>query len=188
MAKNLDVPFTPQAPQGNWSEPWQNACEETSIIMATNFYKNKGITPEQAKEQILGVFAAKDKKFGQSRDESMERIAEMVNAAKLGWTAQVSVNPELNAIKAEIMANRPVIVPVDAKLLAGSPIADSVTYHVMVISGYDDKTKEFIVQDPGTKTGKNHRYGYENLYKAINDYLPGSFPSGRKAVIFTKPD
>ncbi len=185
--KNLNVPFSSQAPEGNWSEPWQNACEETSIIMATNFYKDKPLTREEAKQQILQVFAVKNKEFGTSKDESMERIAEVVNAAQLGWKAEVSVNPELNAIKKEIAANRPVIAPIDAQLLVGSPVADTVKYHVLVISGYDDKTEEFIVQDPGTKSGKNDRYGYDNFYKAINDYLPGSSPSGRRAVLFTSP-
>lgn len=187
--KNLSVPFTPQAPQSDWSEPWQNACEETSIIMANNFYKNKKISPDQAQKQILEVFALKNKEFGTSTDESMERIAEIINSAQLDWTAVLSVNPELNAIKAEIAQNHPVIVPVDARLLIGSQYdGGPVDYHVLVISGYDDKTEEFIVQDPGSKNGKNDRYGYENLYTAINDYLPTATPSGRKAVLFTKPN
>lgn len=25
---DLNVPFTSQAPTGDWSEPWQNACEQ----------------------------------------------------------------------------------------------------------------------------------------------------------------
>jgi hypothetical protein len=40
--QQLDVPFTSQAPAGNWLEPWQNACEETSVIMVTNFFKGDG--------------------------------------------------------------------------------------------------------------------------------------------------
>lgn len=187
-AKNLAVPFTPQAPQADWSEPWQNACEETSIIMATNFYKDKNITPEQARKQILEIFSIKNQKFGKSEDESMSRIAEIINAANVGWTATLSINPELNAIKEEIAKNHPVIAPVDARLLVGSQYEGGpVDYHVLVISGYDDKTEEFIVQDPGTKTGKNDRYGYQNFYDSINDYLPKVTPSGRKAVLFTAP-
>jgi len=185
--KNLNVPFTSQAPQANWEEPWQNACEETSIIMADNFYKDRGITPKQAREQILTIFSVKEKNFGESKDESMERIAEIINAANLNWTATVSVNPLLNDIKKEIAQNHPVIVPIDAKLLKEAPYDDSFDYHVFIISGYDEEKQEFIVQDPGTKNGKNDRYGYENLYNAINDYLPGAFPSGRKAVLFTSP-
>jgi len=186
--KNLPVPFTSQAPQADWSEPWQNACEETSIIMANNFYKDKNITPEQAKKQILEVFRLKNEHFGKSEDESMSRIAEIINAADLGWTATLSINPELNAIKEEIAKNHPVIAPVDARLLIGSQYKGGpIDYHVLVISGYDDKTEEFIVQDPGTKSGKNDRYGYQNFYDSINDYLPHSNPSGRKAVLFTAP-
>ena len=156
--------------------------------MANNFYKGKNITPEQAEKQILEVFTVKNNHFGNSADESMSRIAEIINAANLDWTATLSVNPELNAIKEEIAKNRPVIAPVDARLLIGSTYeGDPVDYHVLVISGYDDTTEEFIVQDPGTKNGKNNRYGYENFYMSINDYLPQATPSGRKAVLFTSP-
>ncbi len=188
VSKNLAVPFTPQAPDAEWHEPWQNACEETSVIMADAFYKDKkSLPPAEAKKKILEIFKVKEAEFGSSADESMERVAEIVNGAQLGWTASVSVNPELNAIKKEIMAGRPVIAPIDARLLTGDPYAGTLDYHVLVISGYDDASEEFIIQDPGTKKGRNERYGYEVLYNAINDYLPGAFPSGRKAVLFTSP-
>lgn len=186
--KNLNVPFTSQAPEANWHEPWLNACEEATIIMADNFYKDKRISPEQAREQILKILAVKEMSFGESKDESMERIAEIVNLAELPWSATVSVNPLLNDIKKEIAEGRPVIAPIDARLLQNSPYKGELDYHVLIISGYDDARQEFIVQDPGTKGGKNDRYGYDNFYKAINDFLPNATPSGRKAVLFTAPN
>jgi hypothetical protein len=185
--KNLNVPFTTQAPKQDWHEPWLNACEETSIIMADNFYKDKKISPEQARQQILKVLEIKEQNFGKSKDESMERVAEIINLANLNWTAHVSVNPLLNDIKKELAENRPVIAPVDPRLLKNAPYDTSLKYHVLVISGYDDDKNQFIVQDPGTKGGKNDRYGYDNFYKAINDFLPNASPSGRKAVLFTAP-
>ena len=30
---NLSVPFTSQAPEQNWDEPWQDACEEAAVLM-----------------------------------------------------------------------------------------------------------------------------------------------------------
>lgn len=183
--KNLDVPFSSQSPKADWHEPWLNACEETSIIMADSYYKDKTINPQQAREQILKILSVKEQSFGSSKDESMERIAEIVNLAKLPWKATVSVNPFLNDIKKEIAEGRPVIVPIDPRLLKNSPYGQSLEYHVVVISGYDDASNEFIVQDPGTKNGKNDRYNYDDFYKAINDYLPQASPSGRKAVLFT---
>ncbi len=185
-SKNLNVPFSSQAPQADWQEPWLNACEETSIIMADNFYRDKKISPEQARSQILKILAVKEESFGKSKDESMERVAEIINLADLSWKAVVSVDPLLNDIKKELAEGRPIIAPVDVRLLINSPHAGTdIDYHVMIISGYDEKTEEFIVQDPGIKAGKNDRYGYQNFYDAINDFLPNASPSGRKAVLFT---
>jgi hypothetical protein len=155
--------------------------------MADNFYKDENITPEKAREQILKILAIKEMSFGESKDESMERIAEIVNLAELPWQATVSINPLLNDIKKEIAAGRPVIVPIDARLLQNSPYKGELDYHVLIISGYDDARQEFIVQDPGTKGGKDDRYDYQNFYSAINDFLPNATPSGRKAVLFTAP-
>ena len=184
---SLNVPFTSQAPKQDWREPWLNACEETSIIMADNFYKDEKISSDQARQQILKVISIKEQKFGTSKDESMERVAEIINLANLSWSATVSINPLLNDIKKELAENHPVIAPVDPRMLKNNPYDGTLKYHVLIISGYDDDKKQFIVQDPGTKTGKNDRYGYQNFYDAINDYLPNSSPSGRKAVLFTAP-
>ncbi len=185
-SKSLTMPFSSQAPQENWQEPWLNACEETSIVITDNFYNGNKITPTQAENQILKILAVKEKSFGVSKDESMERIAEIVNLAELSWQGTVSLNPLLNDIKKEIAENRPVIAPVDVRLLLNSPYKGTdIDYHVVVISGYDDKKQEFIVQDPGIQGGKNNRYGYQNFFEAVNDYSPTEQPSGRKAVLFT---
>jgi hypothetical protein len=185
--QQLDVPFTSQAPAGNWLEPWQNACEETSVIMVTNFFKGDELTVAKAREQILHIFSLKNSEFGKSHDESMSLIAEVVNGADLGWTARVVDNPSLEDLKLEIAAGRPIVVPVDARQLIGTDYAGEVKYHVMVISGYDDVSGQFIVQDPGTSEGENFRYGYADLYDAIHDYLQKDIAAGTKRVIFTTP-
>lgn len=186
-AEELDVPFTSQAPAGNWLEPWQNACEETSIIMVSNFFSGDELTIAQARQQILDIFKLKNDEFGKSPDESMALIAEIVNGANLGWAARVAENPTLEDLKQEVAAQRPIIVPVDARQLTGTDYAGDVNYHVMVISGYDDAAGEFIVQDPGTSRGENFRYAYADLYDAIHDYLQRDQASGVRRVIFTSP-
>ncbi|MCR4279964.1 MAG: hypothetical protein NUV82_00890, partial [Candidatus Komeilibacteria bacterium] len=35
---NLDVPFMSQAPHANWDLPYQEACEEASLIMVDYFW------------------------------------------------------------------------------------------------------------------------------------------------------
>lgn len=77
------VPFTSQAPEGNWQEPWQNACEEASIVMIQNFYKDEGLSADKARQQILAVFQLKKTTAPASQDESLERIAEIINSGDL---------------------------------------------------------------------------------------------------------
>ena len=53
------MPFTSQAPAGIWIQPWQDACEETSIAMVDSFYTNQTITKQNAKAKILHIFDIK---------------------------------------------------------------------------------------------------------------------------------
>lgn len=183
----LAVPFSSQAPASNWLEPWQNACEETSIIMVDSFFKGDELSKAKARQDILRIFTVKNKEFGISADESMALIAEIVNAANLGWSARVIDDPSLEDLKGEIAVGHPIIVPVDARQLTGTDYSGEVKYHVMVISGYDDVAGQFIVQDPGSSRGQDFRYGYADLYDAIHDYLQRDQAAGVKRVLFTTP-
>jgi hypothetical protein len=187
--KKIIVPFTSQAPQGNWQEPWQNACEEASIVMIQNFYKNEGLTPAKARQQILEVFTLKKITAPASKDESLERIVEIINSGDLNWQARVVDNPSLTIIKDELAANHPVIAPVYAPMLGNPKYTGSGSdYHVIVITGYDDASSEFITNDPGTKDGKNYRYTYKALLAALHDYLTNKdYLAGAKRVLFTAP-
>jgi hypothetical protein len=144
-SKENAVPFTSQAPEGNWQEPWQSACEEASIVMIQNFYKDTTLDPAQARQQILDVFTLKKLTAPASKDESLERIVEIINSGNLNWQARVVDNPTLTEIKDELAANHPVIAPVYAPLLNNpNYTSPGPTYHVIVITGYDDAKGEFI--------------------------------------------
>lgn len=189
ISKKIVVPFTSQAPQGNWQEPWQNACEEASIVMIQNFYKDEGLTPEKARQQILAVFTLKKTTAPASKDESIERIVEIINSGNLNWQARVVNDPDLTAMKDELAANHPIIAPVYAPLLNNpNYTSPGPSYHVIVITGYDDAKGEFITNDPGTEEGKSYRYPYQVLLGAIHDYLANKdYTAGAKRVLFTKP-
>ncbi len=83
---NIDVPFTSQAPTGNWSEPWQKACEETSIYMVTSFYAEDTIKRDEAIKHIKAIIAAKNEEFQVSGDESLEKISELIKLLGLPWS------------------------------------------------------------------------------------------------------
>src|SRR3989339_50688 len=53
---NLSVPFTSQAPQANWDLPYQEACEEASVLMVDWYYKGvEEISIEEADRAILDL-------------------------------------------------------------------------------------------------------------------------------------
>ncbi|HTM68469.1 MAG TPA: C39 family peptidase, partial [Candidatus Binatia bacterium] len=185
-AASINVPFTSQAPAGDWSEPWQNACEETSIYMVGSFYAEEPIKRDQAIARIKEIFRVKQEKFRVSKDESLETIAALIEELGLPWKARIVYDPKLEDIKAELAEGRPVIAPVYAPALGnpyyGSPAPD---YHVLVLTGYDDAAGVFIVNDPGTRRGEGLRFPYATMMGAIHDLDAKDVRNGKKAVLFT---
>ncbi|MCR4280251.1 MAG: C39 family peptidase [Candidatus Komeilibacteria bacterium] len=184
--KELAVPFTSQAPAGDWSEPWANACEETSIIMIQHFFQGRDdLNTATAKTEILKVFKEKEETAGRSLDESMETVAEIVNSSNFGWRAEIVSNPTLEEMRDHIESEKPILAPVYAPEL-NNPLytAGGPDYHVIVISGYDDTEGVFIVQDPGTQSGANLKFSYDTIMEAIHDFNPDNYSAGEKKVIF----
>lgn len=187
-AKTLAVPFTSQAPVGNWSQPWQDACEETALIMVDYFYTNKTFTVAKAQKSILETIKIKEKYIGKSLDESAQTVTNLINNF-FPFEALMQENPTIEQIKLEIDNGYPVIILAHGKYLRNPNFKNGgPDYHSLVISGYDDEKKEFITQEPGTRKGLDFRYSYDTIMDAIHDYLPdGQTKHGAKIAIFTRP-
>lgn len=185
--KTIDVPFTTQAPEGNWSEPWKNACEETSIYMVSRFYQDDPIKREEAVKHIKEIFKVKNKEFQVSYDESLETIAALIKELGFPWSTRLVADPTAEMLKMELAQNHPIIVPVFAPALWGPDFAgDGPDYHVLVLIGYDDAAGEFIVNDPGTVSGESKRFPYDKFMNAIHDLNAKDYRAGKKAVLFTQ--
>ncbi|EKD67418.1 MAG: hypothetical protein ACD_48C00423G0004 [uncultured bacterium] len=185
---SLNVPFTSQSPESIWVQPWQDACEETSVLMVHRYYMSNDIeTTTEAKHAILEIFDIKHVLFEESFDETVAVMAETINNF-LPWSARVVENPTIADIKAEIDARRPVIVPAYAPALHNAYFRGYFPYHMFVISGYDDTEQVFIAEDPGTRYGHSYRYTYETVMNAMHDFVSGNTENGPKRVLFTSPD
>src|SRR6185369_4544749 len=67
-----DVPFTVQAPFGEWSDShFQNACEEASLLMAARWSLRQPLLKDDAKKSILAVETYEEKRFGTYIDTSL---------------------------------------------------------------------------------------------------------------------
>lgn len=182
---NLKMPFTSQAPEGNWGEPWYNDCEEVSIAMVDSFYNSRVLTKAVAKKEILRIIGIKEKAYGFSLDEDADKMADIINNF-LNWKAWVVEDPTIDEIKEQIDNAHPVIALTDGRLLDNRYYTTS-EYHIFVISGYDDNKEVFITQDAGTYRGHDYEYSYSIVMDALHDYNSTDVSLGRRVAIFTGP-
>lgn len=166
---NLDVPFTSQAPTGNWDEPFQNACEEASVLMVDYYYQGKTMPSKQEVEGILvDMVNWQIDNWGGHFNLPVSKLAEYVTAT-FGYKTEVVQNITVAKIKEFLNQGIPVIVPADGRKL-DNPFftGEGPEYHMLVIKGYiDDK---FITDDPGTRRGEDFIYTQDNLMYSIADW------------------
>ena len=75
---NLAVPFMSQAPRGNWGLPYQEACEEASVIMGAAYFNGEtAITADVADQRILDLVAWEKQTFGFYEDTTAAEVARM---------------------------------------------------------------------------------------------------------------
>ena len=71
----LGVPFLCQAPYANWSQPWQDGCEEACIIMAVKYMRGDLVTRELGNQEILDMVDFQIKNYGGHYDLNAGQIA-----------------------------------------------------------------------------------------------------------------
>ncbi len=171
----INVPFTAQAPEGNWSDPLeQDGCEETSLIMAKYWISGAWLTKPLALKEILDASAwEKDHLNGASSLSVADTIRLAKEYFKFTDVARED-NITIEDIKGALAKGRIVIVPLNGQLV-GNPYytAPGPVEHMLVIRGYDDTTGQFITNDPGTRHGELYRYSYQTLYAALREYQTG---------------
>lgn len=185
----IDVPFSPQAPFGNWSQPFKDACEETSVLMAIYWAGKMPLDAETANREILETVAFEEYNFGYHRDTALKETLNIFLYRYRYPNVKLFYDITVEDVKHELAAGNLVIVPAAGELLANPYFKTPPPYHMLVVRGYDDRRGEFITNDPGTIQGEGFRYSYENLYGAIHDW-PGperNVREGRKGMIAVYP-
>lgn len=180
---NLNVPFTSQAPSGNWNLPFKEACEEASILMVDKFYKGQSfVSASGTEDEIKNIVDFEEQKLNFHLDTDAKQTAQIMKDY-FGYTnVRVEYDITIDDIKKEIARGKPVIIPAAGRML-GNPNyrQPGPLYHMLVVKGYT-QTK-FITNDPGTRRGKDFTYSFDKFYNAIHDWDNGNVNEGRKAMI-----
>lgn len=184
---NLAVPFMLQAPKQNWDMPYQEACEEASLLMVQNFLNGRTVdfTADEADRLILDLVSYETSQ-GDAPDVTLRRIGEIA-AARYGVRPVVKELVTMEAVRNAIANGYPVILPASGKALKnpnfrnGGPL-----YHMLVIKGYL-RDGRMIVNDPGTRKGKDYIYDANILLNAAHDWNDGNVLEGEKIVLVLLP-
>lgn len=177
-----DVVFVAQAPHAQWeNELFQDACEEASVLMAGAWIRNenKKYSKDHATEELEKMFLFEKGEYGQAFDLSAADTAQFFKDYYAIENIEVVYDISADDIVQVLANGHIVIVPSDGQKI-GNPYftAPGPERHMLVITGYDQKKREFITNDPGTRRGEDYRYSYETLIAAVRDY-----PTGHKVPI-----
>jgi hypothetical protein len=177
--------FYPQAPLGNWTAPWNEACEEASVLLVANYYYSYNWTKEQFSDQILKLIDWEKQNLGVYIDTSTAQNAEILTNY-LHLKTVIHENPSLMDIKKILAGGHMIVASFSGKEL-GNPnyINGGPVYHVIVLKGYL-ANGNIITHDVATYKGANYLYEWNTLYNAMHD-LASPIESGPKKIIEVFP-
>lgn len=182
---NIKMTFYSQAPNGNWDFPWQEACEEASILLIANTYYSHNWTKDQFNDQILKLVEWQNTNFGDYKDTNAEKISVMLKDY-LGLKSVIHKDPTFEDVQ-KVLAQGHLIVMTFAGKEIGNPFYTNggPLYHAMVIKGYKVGQK-VITEDVGTRRGEDYVYQWKTLNAALHDYTV-PIDDGAKLMIEVLP-
>lgn len=178
----LPVPFTPQAPTGNWDIMHNEDCEEASVIMSAAYFsalpspisgEGQGerlikLPVDYVEQELQKLTDWEQNTFGYNLDIDSLETTKMIEA-NYSLKTKIINNFSLDDIKKELSLNHLIIFPINGQMLNNPNFkAPGPKYHMIVIRGYDEK--EIITNDPGTRNGMNYSYSFETLYNANGNW------------------
>jgi hypothetical protein len=171
----LQVPYTTQAPLGNWAQH-QESCEEATLTMLSSYWSRDlsvVIDPNAADAAIAALVRWQVQNWGSEDDLTDHRMGELATGY-YGYRYQIVPN-DPQAIREQLVAGRPLIAGVRTHGL-GNPnypgysnhyeqTGWSVPHFVLVI-GYDGDG--VWLNDPGISKGRGYHITFGQLAHAID--------------------
>jgi hypothetical protein len=183
----LPVPFTPQAPLGNWAAR-QHTCEEASLVMVDRYLRGDHsgglIDPRTADNAINQITAWKP-----AVDLTVQQVGDVAQK-NLGWAYKILPSDRLN-MKQQLALGRPLIFGVRTHGLGNANYPGYRTHyeqpgwsvsHYLVVTGYD-QADTYVLNDPGLTRGHGYHISYDQLMHAVDD-LDQAYPSLNAGRVF----
>lgn len=166
---DLAAPFVSQAPLRNWDPPYNEACEEASMLSAAKYFNRDAKVDSQTINQELLALIAWEEDNGYKVDVNAREVVEILDKY-FNLTAHLEKEVTTDRIKYELAQGNLIIAPIAGRLL-GNPYfrIPGPIYHMLVIRGYDSKS--FITNEVGTNTkGEAYKYSYQTILNSVHDW------------------
>ncbi len=181
---NLPVPFTVQAPHGDWGMPYQEACEEAAALMAIRYsFSNPILDADDADTAIKDLVRDTDVLLNSGVDQTAEDVMDLIIEIEHLMPVKLIHNPSVKDLKIQLSMGNVAIVPAAGRKL-GNPFysGDGPRYHMLVLRGYT-ADGYFITNDSGTRRGEGYLYLFDVVMEAMGDWNDGKPESGEKVVV-----
>ncbi len=168
------VPYTPQAPTGNWDSRHQEYCEAAALLMAGRYYAGARypgdrIPPGEADPAMGQIVAVERQAYPGVLDLSPDEVAAI--GGRIYGLRPTLQDAALDSVKRALANGTPVVIPV---MTHGGPGGTKIApyygaadvYHVILITGYDGA--KVITNDAGFMQGQNYAYDWAVLDSAMN--------------------
>jgi hypothetical protein len=175
-AFRLGVPFSTQAPNGDWAKH-QHSCEEANLIMVDAYLRgdrSSTLDTNAAENAINALTAWQVKYWGSEDDLTNKRLGEL---ASQYYGYQYDIQPiSEDGMKRSIVNGIPVILGVTTHGLGNPHYPNFQTHylvpgysvsHYITLVGYDDQG--FILNDPGITPGHGYHVVYKQLLFAVDN-------------------
>jgi Peptidase_C39 like family len=185
------VPYTVQAPYGNWDSAHEEYCEAAAILMVNRFYKgqvyaNDRIPPAEADTAMGQIVQVERQTYPGVLDLSLDRVA-AIGKALYNYDSQLQP-ATLDNVKAALAAGKPVLIPVNTH---GAPGGQKIApyygspgvYHVIVLIGYDGST--VYANDSGISQGQRYAYAWSLMESAMDAQATLTKPQSQGRVMLT---
>ncbi len=169
----LGVPYTTQAPLGEWSDPRQaDGCEEATLVMAMAWLRGGTIPAEEAKRDIINMSEYERIRFGFYQDTSMMDTGTLLKEyyGHANYIVQYGISSE--DIKNELAGNRVVLIPLNTQRLGGVYSQSGPPRHTVIAVGYDDQADTITIHDP-YQGGQFRAIPSKDIDAALWDYNSG---------------
>lgn len=182
---NIDMTFYSQAPYGNWKQPWQDSCEEASMLLIANAYNKSNWTRAEFNDEILKLVKWEVETYGYYKENEVQQIVKTLKD-QFSLSTVIHTDPTFEDVQTILAQGHLIILPLAGKEIGNPNFQNGgPTYHVIVAKGYKEDQK-IITEDVGTSHGENYIYSWDTLKSANHDYII-PIDDGAKVIIEVLP-